>query len=108
MKKRVINYYPSDKNKESNHLFSKKVIFSLILIFICIVLIFTKSQIVTSNSLTKIQKVEIKAKDSLWKIVKKHYSAEIDIRKKVYLIKEINGLSSVKLYPGQVIKIPKA
>ncbi|WP_280956761.1 hypothetical protein [Acetohalobium arabaticum] len=38
MKKRVINYYPADQNKKSNHLFSKKVIFSLVLIFICVIL----------------------------------------------------------------------
>lgn len=111
MRKRVINYYPANKKRKKNpsdeNQFSNRIFFSLILILICFTLIFTISQIVTSNSLMKIKKVRVKTGDSLWKIATEHYSTKIDIRKKIYQIRRINKLSSVKLHPGQIIKIPK-
>lgn len=111
MKKRIINYYPADKKQKDNQYdkkgSSKKLFFSLALIFICLILVFTISQIVISNSLMEIKKVKIKIGDSLWKIAKEHYSTEIDIRKKIYQIRKINKLSSAQLHPGQIIKIPK-
>ncbi|MBM7624130.1 cell division suppressor protein YneA [Sporohalobacter salinus] len=103
MKKRVINYYPADKEKKS----SRGIFFNLTLIFICLILLITISYIASSNSLIEIKEIKIETGDSLWKIVKEHYSTEINIRKKIYQIRKINKLSSAKLYPGQTLKIPQ-
>lgn len=53
----------------------------------------------------KIIKVEVTEGDSLWKIAKS-VSKEKDPRITVEKIKEINGLSSYEILPGQVLLVP--
>lgn len=104
MRDYINNQYSCDQKKDSN----KKVILNLSLILIISVLLFafvTRGAISTGN--IKMKNIEVSPGDSLWVIAKKHYSPQIDIRKRIYQIKRINNLTSANLQPGQTLKIPK-
>lgn len=49
--------------------------------------------------------VIVKKGDTLWGMAEKLGSDE-DIRKTVYEIRKLNNLSTVKIVPGQVVRIP--
>ncbi|MFW6409648.1 MAG: LysM peptidoglycan-binding domain-containing protein, partial [Halanaerobiales bacterium] len=52
--------------------------------------------------------IELKVEDgqTLWAIASKNNPGNKDIRKLVYDIKKLNKLDTVKLHPGDKIKIP--
>ena len=62
-----------------------------------------------NSSATEPQKyitVEVKSGDTLWQIAGEHKNKGKDIRKLVYEINTINGLSNSSIHPGQLLKIP--
>lgn len=50
--------------------------------------------------------VEISFGDTLWEIASEYAPEDMDIRRAVYKLQELNNLSAVDLVPGMVIKIP--
>jgi len=51
--------------------------------------------------------VEVRDGDTLWNIASRYASGKEDVREKVYIIKNINGIDqNVNIYAGQTIKVP--
>lgn len=59
-----------------------------------------------SSKPTSFIEVKVKSGDTLWSIAGRFNSNQIDLRKLVYQIKEINSLNNSVLQPGQILKIP--
>ncbi len=52
--------------------------------------------------------VTVQAGDTLWRIASRSESAENrDVRAIIYDIRELNGLTSSDIKPGQVLKLPR-
>jgi nucleoid-associated protein YgaU len=85
---------------------------TLCIAFLISVCIFTfyldKADVRASSNWTEPVEVLIIQGDSLWSIAKSIPGAEnVDIRKVIYEIKKLNGLSSSYLIPGQTLVIPR-
>jgi cell division protein YceG involved in septum cleavage len=52
------------------------------------------------------QTVEIKSGDTLWNIAGQYAPENMDIRKAVYQLEKLNGISATELMPGMEIQIP--
>ena len=66
-----------------------------------------RANVHASNNWSEPSEVLVKAGDSLWNIAKGIPGGEnSDIRKLVYEIRKVNGLSTSTLVPGQVLIIP--
>ncbi len=80
------------------------------IISVIILLTITLITLYTVNGLTEkeiyYKNIEIKNGQTLWKIVENEFGNNINIRKYVYQIKQINNLENSNIRPGQVIKIP--
>ena len=61
----------------------------------------------TAVSADVYQVVRVQNGDSIWSIASRHATDKQDIRRLIFAIKSINGLSDDSLiYPGQTIKVP--
>ena len=49
----------------------------------------------------------VTAGDSLWDIATRHAGPEIDVRNLISDIKDLSGLKTSTIYPGQILRIPK-
>ena len=49
----------------------------------------------------------VAAGDNLWDIAARHAGSEIDVRNLISDIKELSGLETSTIYPGQILRIPK-
>ncbi|MDR0570657.1 MAG: LysM peptidoglycan-binding domain-containing protein [Clostridiales Family XIII bacterium] len=49
---------------------------------------------------------EIKPGDTLWGLAKKYKTDGDDMRKFIFEIKKLNGISDSNVYPGQLVKVP--
>ena len=58
-----------------------------------------------ANKEEQIIEVVVAKNDTLWAIAKKHGNNQMDIRKFIYEIKELNQIDAT-IYPGQVLYIP--
>lgn len=58
-----------------------------------------------SEETTRVQTVVVQPNDTLWKIAERLDKHE-DIRKTVWEIKKLNGLSDCTIYPGQELFVP--
>lgn len=82
-------------------------IFFLIFLINFIISLILPSQLVYGNiQKTSYSKVHISKGDTLWDIAKEHNSKNYDLRKVVYDIEFINGISNADIHPGDIIKIP--
>lgn len=50
--------------------------------------------------------VQVERGDTLWDIAKKYSPSRKDLRGYIYTVREINGLESAVLMPGQVLLVP--
>lgn len=49
----------------------------------------------------------VNAGDTLWEVAASHASSDVDIRNLVADIKDLSGVESTTIYPGQILRIPK-
>ncbi len=52
------------------------------------------------------QQYVVQQGDDLWTIASGHYDGSVDVRKAVYVIREVNHLSDKTLQPGQELQLP--
>jgi len=50
----------------------------------------------------------VAAGDTLWEVAASHAGPEIDIRNLIGDIKDLSGIESSTIYPGQVLRIPES
>lgn len=83
-------------------------------IITCCALLFVSTVIILSNSyFLKVEGVEekvpievvVSAGDTLWNIAEQYYPKEMDLRPFIDQIKEINGLETVLIVPGQRLQL---
>lgn len=51
---------------------------------------------------------EVAAGDTLWQIAADHAEPGVDVRNLIADIKEISGIDSSTIYPGQLLRIPQS
>ena len=81
----------------------------LIALFVIIVSSFSFifiSGISASNSVSQYQCVEVQAGDTVWALAKKHRPKNMDIRKFIGEINELNDLSGKTIEAGDMILMP--
>ncbi len=49
----------------------------------------------------------VSAGDTLWQVAASHAGAEVDIRNLIADIKDVSGIESSTIYPGQILRIPQ-
>lgn len=49
---------------------------------------------------------EVRAGDTVWGIAARTYGAEVDLRRAVYEIERVNGVSAGRLQPGDELALP--
>jgi LysM repeat protein len=54
-----------------------------------------------------LQQVVVTAGDTLWDVASRVASPSTDIRRLVWEIRRINGMTTAYLYPGQVLFVPE-
>ena len=79
-------------------------LFCFIILFIAI--IFIQNKLTYSYDYPKVESIVISNGDSLWNIAKRYKTDEVDTRKFIHIIKEINMLSTSEIFEGQELKIP--
>ena len=93
------------RDKESNSK-SKGIIVMAVLLVTLIIIV----SIFSYKALTKkeiyYKDIEIKNGQTLREIAEGEFGNDIDVRKYVYKIKQINNLKNSNIHPGQIIKIP--
>ncbi len=99
------------KNKRKSYRIKSKFRFITSITVMLIVLVFMANSFLgleDASSLTKYtpMEIEIEAGDSLWNIACEYGPSNIDVRKIVYDICQLNDISADKIYPGQKILIP--
>lgn len=92
-----------EDNKNVNY--SKLLVITVITLSIILLISFLSFKAMTEKEIYY-KDIEIKNGQTLWQIVESEFGSDINIRKYVYQIKQINNLENSKLTPGQVIKIP--
>jgi len=83
-------------------------------VFVALMIIITVSSANTilgfydASSLTvkEYKIVEISSGDTLWHIAKEYMPSDMDTRKAVHQICNLNDITAADLYPGQTIQIP--
>lgn len=85
--------------------------FTLFLLVCMILIILMANAIFAFNpavSLTEktYETIEIFSGDTLWEIAKEYAPDNMDLRRAVYKLQELNNLNAADLMPGMVIKIP--
>jgi len=61
---------------------------------------------VCSGNGYEVEEVSIHDGDTLWSIADKYTDDKEDVRETVHIIKKINGMDDVIVYPGEVIYVP--
>jgi hypothetical protein len=90
------------RNKSGN----KHLKLYLLMIFVISLALFLLNFASLGGNQAKYIIIEVEKGDTLWGIVQKYTDDNIDPRKVINQIKKINGLNSVNLKPGQMIKLP--
>lgn len=49
----------------------------------------------------------VTAGDTLWQVAASHAGSDIDVRNLIADIKDLSGVESSTIYPGQILRIPK-
>ncbi len=84
------------------------ILLSVIVLFICV--LFNNAQgeadAADYSQVNQLQKIVVSNNDSLWSLVSENCSFDQDIRKAIYEVKKINGLTTSIIHPGQIIYIP--
>lgn len=82
--------------------------FTVLVSVIILTTVFFLSLYADSKKEVPLTKVVVKSGDTLWSLAHQfdYSNGNIDIRKLIYEIKEINQLTSAQIHPGQVIYIP--
>ena len=83
-------------------------------VFIALMIIITVSSTNTmlglydASSLTvkEYKSVEICSGDTLWQLAKEHMPSDMDTRRAVHQICNLNDIAAADIYPGQTIQIP--
>jgi len=78
----------------------------LIILIVCILVIFTSNRAYSSIYEEKYIEVEVEQGDTLWCIAKKYMPKGYDVRKMVFELREFNNMQDVRIYPGDIIRIP--
>jgi cell division protein YceG involved in septum cleavage len=95
------------RNKRRNH--ANQVFLSSILIFAIVMFCFaiTRTGVTASSTCESYQTITVSRGDTLWGIAKSlPGSNKVDIRRIVFQIKKINGLTNSTLTPGQYLMVP--
>lgn len=77
----------------------------LLLTYLCLS-IFLNINIAEGSQIPQFVEVEVKSGDTLWELAKTFGPKNKDIRYSIYEISSLNNLTSLDIFPGQVIKIP--
>lgn len=93
------------------HRIKSELRFTLFLLVCVILIILMANALFTFNpaiSLTEktYETVEIFSGDTLWEIAKEFAPDNMDLRRAVYKLQELNNLNADELMPGMIIKIP--
>ena len=94
------------RKNESNILF----LFEVILIVLTLIFLALAMSSVSGEEINvdDTETISITQGDTIWNIARTNSDTDnISIRKKVYIIREINDLDCVLLQPGDTIEIPK-
>ncbi len=59
-----------------------------------------------SGNSYEVEEISIHEGDTLWSIADEYTGDNKDVRETVHIIKEINGMDNVIVYPGEVIYVP--
>lgn len=99
------------KNRKKSYRVKSKFRFTTSITIMLIVIVFMANTVLgfdDARSLTKSNpiEVEIEAGDSLWNIACEYGPSNIDIRKIVYDICDLNEITADSIYPGQKILVP--
>lgn len=93
------------------HRIKSEMRFTLFLL-VCIIIIMLTGSILFDNNpaiaLTdkNYETVEISLGDTLWEIACEYAPKNMDVRRAVFKLQELNGLTAADIMPGMVIKIP--
>lgn len=95
---------PVRKSRQSSTRWARFAVLVSVMILITVFL----SIYADSKKEVQLMEVVVKSGDTLWSIAHTYdrSNGDIDIRKLIYEIKELNQLTSAQIYPGQVIYIP--
>mgnify|MGYP006288932397 FL=1 len=101
-------YKGNAKLKREEKKKSKSTVFIAMAVILLTLIILIS--VISYSALTKkeiyYKDIQIKDGQTLWEIAESEFGKDIDIRKYVYQIKQINNLKNSNIQPGQVIKIP--
>ncbi|WP_089748388.1 MULTISPECIES: LysM peptidoglycan-binding domain-containing protein [unclassified Candidatus Frackibacter] len=107
MIKRHVNSYPCSRRKRDKNNNENKAILNVgLVLIICTFMFIFITQSVISTGPVELKEIQVKPGDTLWSIVQRHYSVEVDIRRTIYQIKKVNNLASANLKPYQRLKLP--
>ena len=102
-----ISYSENKKNSEKNNKFSKLLSFLVVVLILSLLITVFYTLISFSENTNNFRKHEIKKGESLWSIAAKyHNSNNVDLRKIIYEIKNLNNIDSAVITPGEEIIIP--
>lgn len=85
----------------------KKIGRKLLLIIGLILTITAIARAKANNRAIAYQKYYVHSGDTLWTIAAERKGENIDIRKYVYDLRQLNNLKSANIYPGQELLLPK-
>lgn len=69
-------------------------------------LTFGEKKVRGSTYIIAYREVEVNKGDTLWTIAKDYLPKDTDVRTLIYEISQFNNMSSLYIYPGDIIKIP--
>ncbi len=60
----------------------------------------------TADNFSSMKPIMVQSGDTLWQLVAEHCYYQGDIRRAIYDVKQMNGLKSADIYPGQILYMP--
>lgn len=81
------------------------VIVTIVLSIVCLIIAF--AFVSAADAEPQYTSYAVQYGDTLWEIAHEKYGDTVDIRKAVYAIEKLNGITDCYISPGDIIKLPE-